>query len=191
MSCHHLKNLSLDNPFHAIWSRWRRFPIYGSLTALCARNEMLRNFERGYAQAGGGSTIDLKDQLKIWVLTQNEKQCPTMAETISRASRKNNVGPIGSIYWPDSRLAFYSFRWRCNRFCLNYTCLCGERLTRGHLERCWDRVPEFWTPCPVINAVDTALNANDMKLFEKQLKKMQERPYEGRTENNGRRFRRL
>ena len=189
--CQHLNTLSLDNPLHAVRAKWQGYPVYGSLIVHCTRNNLYRDFQRHNARLMVGPLIDLKDYLKRWVLTQNEAQCPGMSESISSGSRKNGVGPIKSIYWPDSRLAFYSFRWRCNRFCLNYTCLCDERLTRGHLQRCWQGVPEFWTPYPIGNAVDSALNTDDMKMFERQILKMQERPFEGRPEHSGNRFRRL
>jgi hypothetical protein len=73
------------------------------------------------------------------------------------------------------RLQSFAIRWRLNRLLANYRCHCGEKLTRGHVTRCYDlgTLPIAHTlgllpsplPSPHYNYIDHALNQQNTTLF--------------------------
>lgn len=66
------------------------------------------------------------------------------------------------------RIQSYAIRWRLNRLLAHYKCKCDEKLTRGHVTRCYDfgHLPQIQLlpslpsplPSPHYSYVDHALN---------------------------------
>jgi hypothetical protein len=85
-----------------------------------------------------------------------------------------------SLRLRSAHLRSLALRWRKNRLAANYKCICGNKLTRGHIASCYDLTnspivrsmePPFPTSPPVAsyNAIDHALNVDDIHAFRELL----------------------
>jgi hypothetical protein len=79
-----------------------------------------------------------------------------------------------------AKLRSFALRWRKNRLAANYQCLCGSKLTRGHIASCYDLTNHSIVrkmdapfpssvPTPSYNAIDHALNIGDINAFRELL----------------------
>ena len=169
--CLHMRASHADNPVNAVAEYWRQWPMFKSLCRDCFSDQLKRKFDL-MSQQGQRQTLTLDMFLKKFVLEEVSKRAPGTAESIGPDCRKNRYGPVLSIYWKDQRLAYHSFRWRINRFCHKFVCVCGERLTRGHVACCFRNDPDLWTLTEAVNPVDIALNTDDIDLFRRQVGKL-------------------
>jgi hypothetical protein len=108
-------------------------------------------------------------KLQTYATTKN-----ILPRSILPEARDNTLVDI-SLRIRNPKIQSFAIRWRLNRLLAHYKCKCGDKLTRGHVTRCYDfsNVPETQhlppmpqtLPSPHYNPVDHALNFQKVRIF--------------------------
>jgi hypothetical protein len=137
-----------------------------SLSVACWNDALWNDYKRQVLSLTVDEQISLSRFIKKQALLELEQRAPVLSQKIPRSSRlSSGLGADGFVAVPLKKLQKFCMKWRSNAFCHLKKCVCGERFTRGHYERCLSEFIEL--------DIDTAITLRRWDLVEDQMIQLQ------------------
>lgn len=157
---------SIRNPVRRVMEWFTEKWWIQSLTKKCWNEHLLTDYRNHNQARPPDSQISLSRFLKKFALRQVQEVCPSLSRAISNSSRVGKgLGADGFVTLPLKSMQKFCLQWRANAFCHLKRCVCTERFTRGHYERCLDEFIDM--------KLDDALNLRRWDLVEQQMELLQ------------------
>jgi hypothetical protein len=180
-----LRYLHIDNPLRPLIKHLRSIPSPPPKTqqqllyTLLHRPPMLQKYDQEIARIPPWIPYTFSEFILKERLTFFGNDPLILPRLILPHARNSSLVDI-SLRLRSAHLRSLALRWRKNRLTANYKCICGTKLTRGHIASCYDLTnspivrsmePPFPTSPPVAsyNAIDHALNVGDINAFRELL----------------------
>lgn len=180
-----LRYLHKDNPLRPLMEQLRSIPNPSItiqkqlLYTLLHRPPMLQKYDQEIARIPPWIPYSFSEFILKERITFFGNDPLILPRLILPYARNSSLVDI-SLRLRSAQLRSYALRWRKNRLAANYKCICGDKLTRGHISSCYDLTnnpivrsmePPFPTSPPVAsyNPIDHALNVGDINAFRELL----------------------
>jgi hypothetical protein len=180
-----LRSLHKENPLRPVLQHLRSMPspslnIQRQLHyTLIHRSLMLQKYDQEISRIPPWIPYTFSQFIPKERITFFDNDPFILARLIFPYSRNRSLVDI-SLRLRSAHLRSFAHRWRKDRLAANYTCICGNKFTRGHISSCYDLsnnpiVCSLEPPYPSsptvesYNANDHALNVGDMNAFRELL----------------------
>jgi Reverse transcriptase (RNA-dependent DNA polymerase) len=180
-----LRSLHKENPLRPLLQHLRSIPSpplniqRQLLYTLIHRSPMLQKYDQEIARIPPWIPYTFSEFILKERITFFGNDPLILPRLILPYARNRSLVDI-SLRLRSAHLRSFALRWRKNRLAANYQCICGNKLTRGHISSCYDLPnnsivrslePPFLSspPAPSYNAIDHALNAGDINAFRELL----------------------
>jgi hypothetical protein len=180
-----LKTMHTDNPLRSLLTHLQSLPTPSSTTQqqllypLIHPLPMYQKYRAETQKVLPWLSYTFSDFILEERISFFQKDPLILPKLILPSARNRTLVDI-SLRLRSAKLRSFALRWRKNRLAANYQCICGSKLTRGHISSCYDLPnhpiarfidPPFprMPPVPSYNIIDHALNIGDINAFRELL----------------------